>query len=279
MKTSYGSPEPDFHPPVIGPMRQNLPLVASILICLLIVSGTTRLFADDTVSAIRNAYEEGNFTHAEYLALKALQNPKQLSPEDVLEVHKLLAFCYVALDDRPSAIHEFLEVLDRNPRMTLDPLYVSPKIIEVFNAAKVQFQSRPRPKETFNPADRIRLEASMRSLLLPGLGQLHKGQSTRGYAFMAAQGITLGAWIGLVIITDNRKDDYHSQTDPAEIDASYQDYKTAFRLRNGAGIAAIAVYVGAFLDALYGPSPHITATAYINHPPASARGVTFSIPF
>jgi tetratricopeptide (TPR) repeat protein len=260
-------------------MRIGFPLITSTLVCLLIASSTPRLLADDVVAPIRSAYEEGNFNHAEYLALKALQNQRQLSPEDVLEIHKLLAFCYVALDDRQAAINEFLEVLDRNPRLTLEPLYVSPKIIDVFNAAKAQFQSRPRPTETMNPADRIRLQASMRSLLLPGLGQFHKGQPTRGYVFMTAQGITVGAWISLVVITNNKRDDYRSQTNPAEIDASYRDYKTVYRLRNTAGIAAIAVYIASFLDALYGPSPHLPATMSIHQLPTHEPCLTMSIIF
>jgi len=260
-------------------MQIRSPIVAACLVCICVAITPPVLLSDDLVTPIREAYEGGDFNRAEYLALKALQNPRALRPEEIIEVHKLLAFCYVAMDDRQAAINEFLQVLERNPRLSLEPLYVSPKIIEVFNAAKSQFQARPRTEEALNTKERVRLRASLSSLLLPGLGQLHKGQPFRGYALMSAEGVSLGAWIALIVITNQRRDDYRTQTVPSKIEDSYDSYKTAVRWRNAMGIAAVSVYVVSFLDTLYGPAPEPSVYLSLNRSSDSAPCLTLTIPF
>lgn len=251
-----------------------------VVIIGIILGCTTFAWGDDNiVLSIRQAYEEGNIDQAEFLALKALKQPQNLSSQELLEVHKLLAFCYVALDDHESAISEFFDVLDLNPRLTLDPVYVSPKIIEVFETAKVQYQSDVATREKPITPQQVRLNASMHSLIVPGWGQIKKGQPTRGYAFMAAQGITLGAWIGLVFITNDRQDEYQNQTVESKIEDNYQDYKSALRWRNSMGLAALVVYISSFLDTLYGPEPHLTTSLSVGYNPTSTPCVTLTIPF
>jgi hypothetical protein len=260
-------------------MFLKFPIFVGFILYLLFAFAISGSFAGDAVAPIQDAYEEGNFSQAEYLALKALQNIKTLNREETIEIHKLLAFCYVAMDDHHSAISEFMEVLQRNPRQTLDPLYVSPKIIEVFNEAKAQFRLKPATEDQSNTSERMCLNASLHSLLLPGLGQIKKEQPIRGYAFMAAQGITIGAWVGLIFYTNNQRDDYREQTSPSKIEDSYQNYKTALCWRNGMGLAALAVYIGSFLDTLYGPKPHITTSLSLNSSPTSTLCLTLTIPF
>ncbi len=249
---THGTREPASH----NRRRTSFPVV--LLCCILFVCTLVAVGAEDVVEPIKQAYDEGDIDQAEYLALKALQHPESLASDQVQEIHKLLAFCYVALDERESAKAEFLDVLEINPRMTLDPMYVSPKIISVFEEAHREFRTRPPEEKTFNPKAE-QLQASVRSLILPGWGQWKKGQKTRGYVFMAAQGITLGAWIGLAVHTNSLRDDYGNKTMPGEIESSYQDYKDAMRFRNVMGIAALVIYVGAFFDTLYGPAPESPA--------------------
>lgn len=248
-------------------------LCSVLLICTLVAYGT-----EDVVIPIQQAYDEGDIDRTEYLALKALQHPESLTSEQIQEIRKLLAFCYVALDDRPSAKTEFLKVLEANPRTTLDPMLVSPKIISVFEEAKREFRNKPPEEKTFDPKA-LQLQASMRSLILPGWGHWKKGQKTRGSVFLAAQGITLGSWIGLAVHTNSLRDDYRSETVPAEIESSYQDYKDAMRFRNIAGIAALVVYVGAFFDTLYGPAPEPPAAFSMQLDRSGTPRVALSITF
>ena len=249
---------------------------AFILFALLIYSAPA-LSDENIVLSIRQAYEEGDINQAEFLALRALKQANTLSQQELLEVHKLLAFCYVASNDNESAISEFMEVLELNPRLILDPLYVSPKIINVFEETKVRFRNRPIEKQESLTLERVRLTASMHSLVLPGWGQWTKGQRTRGYVFLTTQGVTLGTWLGMMIIVDHRYNEYHDQTDPVKIENAYRDYKTAVQWRNAMGLSALAVYVGSFLDTLYGPDPLIQPSMSIGDSPSSTPQFGFTV--
>lgn len=74
---------------------------------------------DEAVTEINSALEKG---------LK--------EKEDKLKAHRFLAYTYVAKDEKDEAKREFKKALEIDPKMELDPVYVSPKIIEVFKEVK-----------------------------------------------------------------------------------------------------------------------------------------------
>ena len=58
--------------------------------------------------------------------------------EDMLKAYRFLAYTHVARDEKDEAKKAFTKALAIDPKMELDPVYVSPKIIEVFNEVKVE---------------------------------------------------------------------------------------------------------------------------------------------
>lgn len=74
---------------------------------------------DEAVTEINSALEKG---------LK--------EKEDKLKAHRFLAYTYVAKEEKDEAKREFKKALEIDPKMELDPVYVSPKIIEVFKEVK-----------------------------------------------------------------------------------------------------------------------------------------------
>ncbi len=58
--------------------------------------------------------------------------------DDVSRAHRFLAYSYVALNERKKAKDSFRKALSADPELTLDPVYVSPKIIEVFEEVRGQ---------------------------------------------------------------------------------------------------------------------------------------------
>ena len=74
---------------------------------------------DEAVTEINSALEKG---------LK--------EKEDKLKAHRFLAYTYVAKEDKEEAKREFKKALEIDQKMELDPVYVSPKIIEVFKEVK-----------------------------------------------------------------------------------------------------------------------------------------------
>jgi LysM repeat protein len=74
-------------------------------------------------------------------AVKNLQKAVALGlkdNDDMSKVHRFLAYSYVALNKRDKAKDSFRDALKVDPELRLDPVYVSPKIIEVFQEVEAQ---------------------------------------------------------------------------------------------------------------------------------------------
>jgi LysM repeat protein len=82
-----------------------------------------------------NAYREGNYDDVP-AALTKLLSEEDPSEKQLVAIHRLLAFAYVALGADEVAVKEFREVLERDPDATLDAAMVSPKIRGAFERAK-----------------------------------------------------------------------------------------------------------------------------------------------
>ncbi|MBI4552621.1 MAG: hypothetical protein HY710_10175 [Candidatus Latescibacteria bacterium] len=107
------------------------------------------------------------------------------------EVHTYLAFTYVAMNRLDRARHEFQTALQANPKLTLDDeAVVAPKLRRVFVTVRRETLSRARGRTLRN--------TFWRSLVLPGWGQVYRGQHVKGYGLMAAEaGLVTGAVIAV----------------------------------------------------------------------------------
>jgi LysM repeat protein len=84
--------------------------------------GTSDYFMGDYIGAVKN------LQRAVTLGLGAKEN--------MSKAQRFLAYCYVALDQRENAKDSFRQALKVDPDLQLDPVYVSPKIIEIFEEVK-----------------------------------------------------------------------------------------------------------------------------------------------
>lgn len=92
------------------------------------------------IEAAEKAYREGRYGEVPP-ALTKLLSEEDPSEKQLVEIHRLLAFSYVAIGAEESAAREFREVLLRDPEAGLDEATVSPKIRAVFERAR---RERPR---------------------------------------------------------------------------------------------------------------------------------------
>jgi LysM repeat protein len=83
------------------------------------------------------SYKEGNYDDVP-AALTKLLSEEDPSEAQLVAIHRLLAFAYVALGADAVAVKEFREVLERDPACTLDAALVSPKIRAAFARAKAE---------------------------------------------------------------------------------------------------------------------------------------------
>ncbi|HEX2569803.1 MAG TPA: LysM domain-containing protein [Polyangia bacterium] len=87
------------------------------------------------VALAEKAYRDGNYTEIPGSLIRLLASERP-SDQQLGEIHRLLAFAYVALGVDDLALREFEEMLQHDPKATLDAATVSPKIREVFDRAK-----------------------------------------------------------------------------------------------------------------------------------------------
>lgn len=87
------------------------------------------------VALAEKAYRDGNYAEIPGALIRLLASEKP-SEQQLGEIHRLLAFAYVALGVDELAFKEFQEMLQHDPQATLDAATVSPKIREVFDRAK-----------------------------------------------------------------------------------------------------------------------------------------------
>ena len=96
---------------------------------------STRISGETLLEKGCNDYFMGDYRGA----VKNLEDALTLGlsgTEATSKAHRFLAYCYVALDERERAMDAFQQALRTDPNLTLDPVYVSPKIIDVFEEVK-----------------------------------------------------------------------------------------------------------------------------------------------
>jgi hypothetical protein len=208
---------------------------------------------DTLIQQIVREYETGNINNAEFLAFKALKKKDTLSPEQQLEIHKYLAFCFIASGERQNAVDEFVEMLKINANYRFPRQATSPKIISVFDeATRVFKQTLEINKENpLKAEETLNLKASKLSLVFPGRGQLYKGQKGRGYVYIGAEVLSLATLIYSQWQYQETHSDYLDAEIPQDIEAKYKRYDQFYKLRNFSAAAVVLTYACSFIDCLY----------------------------
>lgn len=228
---------------------------------LLNLSGV--LSSQDALREVGELYYQGYYE-------RAIQKTDSLLAEDIdtdlsANLHKYAGFCYVALEQNDKAIGEFRLMLELDSTLTLDPLKVSPKIVQVFEEARADFLTTfaQPPKDTLGVVtsqDSLEIESPLSfrravlfSTLTPGLGQVYSGNKLKGWGFIIGEGLSMAGLVVSQICTINARDAYVQATEPDDIEAKYRVYNNWYRTRNALGGLSIGIWVSAPLDLVFFP--------------------------
>jgi LysM repeat protein len=88
----------------------------------------------DQLSDLHDLFENGEYQLTMTALNRLLGQP--LAVQEEVQVRELLAFCLAAQDHYQDAEQEFVHLLLLAPGHTLDPVTVSPKILEIFQRAR-----------------------------------------------------------------------------------------------------------------------------------------------
>ncbi|MDZ7410000.1 MAG: DUF5683 domain-containing protein [candidate division KSB1 bacterium] len=209
------------------------------------------------VSEMRNAFQQLNYAAAKKAGERALQHWQRLTPQQVIEVHQVLAVIAYSEGDFFEAKSQFEQALSLAPDLKLDSLYVSPKIHQFLDQLKANLalgNGHSSGTIRYLVIPDVRPQAALRSLVLPGLGQLHKNQTSKGRLLMAGAGAGVVLTAALHLRREKARENYLSAATIAKAETTYRRYNTLNRARNLSALLTSGIWVYSFFDALASPA-------------------------
>jgi hypothetical protein len=248
-------------------MAARLPLII-LLTIFLIVPLCSQQISEETVELSR-LFQEFRYQDVIIRAEQILNQNKDIPLSEKCEILRLLALSYYEHQDMQGALRNFCNILHLDGNYRLDPLNNSPKILAFFEEIRRQNADQKQTLNIQPPENRPVLPAALDtdslqksarnemvlSLILPGSGQIRRGEQTRGWLLLSGNTILLGLSIYYIIETNRLNTQYLNTINPDEIPTAYDRYNQAFKRRNIAlaGFAFFWLYTQ--IDFLYTSAP------------------------
>ncbi|MDX1739778.1 MAG: hypothetical protein R3178_00730 [Rhodothermales bacterium] len=240
------------------------------------------------VADVRVAYEELDFDLALARADSIIASESGYTPDELVEVHTIAALVHIARNQPSAARPHFVSALSIDPDLELNPASASPQALELFRSVQsdlrtgraLEASSAIRYLRVYDP----RPAAAYRSMLVPGWGQLYKGQRTKGYVFLGLWAATAAGTVTAHIVRHDREQAYLDETEPSNVPSRYDEFNRWHRIRNNLAIAAAATWVVSYLDALIFEGPErptgrpALGVSYRDLPGGSGPSISLLVP-
>ncbi|MEW5798130.1 MAG: hypothetical protein AB1728_03900 [Bacteroidota bacterium] len=237
------------------------------------------LSIDSTLHQIESLYNNARYIDAE-LEARRLSEEVIISDSVKVQVEKWIAFSLIAQGRTIPARERFVSLLSINPDFELDPVLTSPKILSVFNDAKVKYRSNKKFQSDSLKDERERIVQTItyRTALFPGWEQLHQGRMTSGSLFFGAGIATLGAGITFEILRANAREEYLKATIPSDIAAKYNSYNSYRKSEIYSFIGFAIVYFSSEID-VFTNNDSQSLSIMPSNDPLLGQSITLSVKF
>ncbi|PKL83115.1 MAG: hypothetical protein CVV24_06665 [Ignavibacteriae bacterium HGW-Ignavibacteriae-3] len=270
-------------------------MIKNILFILLLAGLSTSLAQEVTYDKVKKLFE--NFEYDEMIKKSdQLIERGNLSDSLLIELHMMRANIFYSKSEDQFTRKSFESILKIRKIYSPDPSVTSPKLIAIFNEVKADFLRRfpdvvqPLDSTMHKPEIKYQkqfpeVSAVVKNLFVPGLGQIHHGNNTKGWLTAVASVLSIGGVVYLTIDTNNKQNDYLKETNRALMQQKYDDYSKSYKLRNSAIITFAAIWIYSQIDLIFfskNPSSdeRIPVNGLIN---LNSRGdnlqLSFNIPF
>lgn len=239
--------------------------------------------APPRVEALWEAYQQLDYAIAADSARAALDAYEAYSRNELAEIHTVLGLIEFSQNQPQDARDQFTAALSLNPDLTLDPLMVSPKILTFFDGIRDEFSQMRGDEAT--PSDAVRYvivedrrsEAALRSMVLPGWGQLHKGDRTKGRVLLGLWGTMIGGTVAAHLFCASAERDYDAARTPADALERFDTFNAWHKTRNALFIGTAGVWAYSYIDALVTGSSTSRESAFVVAPAFSSGQMHLSL--
>ena len=257
------------------------------LAVILITINSSFLFSQTQQSLFQQmiqAFQQLDYENARKIGKQIAADFKSYTPIELLETHKILGVIAYQDGNLPDANSQFEQALSIDRTAQLDSVYVSPKIIKFFNDLKESHNSRIKTEETeksiqyrYLVQPDPRSAATLRSMILPGWGQLYKNDKRKGYFLIGSTATVTLATALFHFLQKGAHDDYLKATDPKTIEQRYDKYNSFYKLRNNTALLAGGIWLYAFFDALLAEpkEKHVKVSFIVNEYPGICAEICF----
>jgi len=203
---------------------------------------------DSTLQAANALYNNGSYESAELVA-RRLMEQRPLADSVRIQAEQIIAFSLVAQGKTNLAREHFESILAASPSFELDPVLTSPKILTVFQEAKLHSGGKQEPfSRAGTVAGSSHNGVTFRALLFPGWEQYYHGRTGDGLVFAGAGVLTLGTAVTFEILRGPARRDYLTAVQSADVAGKYNTYNRYYRGEVYSFIAFAVVYVASEFD-------------------------------
>jgi tetratricopeptide (TPR) repeat protein len=173
---------------------------------------------EEVVNSFIKKYEYGQY-EAAIEGFRSLLYPLVLKKmKNITTAHLYLGFCYCLTEQKQEAKKEFLKVLKLSPQLELNPDFVPPVIIQIFNQTRAEFEEEKKKKQKKISPPKIPKNSEKKELLREkkdlifskfypfGWEQFRQGKRVKGYILGGGQVLSLATTLFAYFRLEKEKD-------------------------------------------------------------------------
>lgn len=220
-----------------------------------------------SLDSLKQRLENFDYTRTITLADSLLKYSNNPTASQLIEIYRMKGISEFSLLEDQAARNSFLSILRIDKNYQLDSTKTSPKIITFFDNLKKNFIADYNKQEKYNSevdslySARIRRvsekninkfkNSMVRSLILPGWGNLYLGERVKGTVITTLSSISLAATIYFIIDSHNKFNDYTSSTDPVMSANNLDTYNNSNNWKNISLVSFSILWLYSQIDILF----------------------------
>jgi hypothetical protein len=229
-------------------------ILALLLTFLVTASAHAQPGRDGILKEIQQAYRDLDYEAADRKAREALGQYGEFTVQQLTDLHTVVGLIAYNRSDFLEARRQFISALQLSPELKLDPLVVPPKILAYFGSVKSELQAGgiddAQAVSRYVFVGDPRRDAVLRSMVLPGWGQLYKGHKIKGWVFSGAWATAIGGALWAHRKRADAEEFYEAASDTLSAVQRYPRFNRWHKARNGLVQGAALVWVVSYVDAL-----------------------------